>query len=293
MSHVGASFPPHSLARRKGGEFALIRRLAAAVALACIWAAPALAHPHVWVDAKAELVFNDKGELSAIRHIWQFDKDFTAFATLNLDANNDGKLTVDELAPLAQTNMDALVQYGYFTDVYVNGKKQAFAKPQEYWLDFHQERLTLFYTLPLKTPVAIQKTAMIVVGDPEYFVAINFIKGAEVHLVNAPKNCVASYRPPQELTARTMALLSAIPADQHDLPPDLAQAASVLSNTINVNCGLSGAAMSGPQSTLSSTDLVIKPGTPGAAPPADAAIAPPSEKQNPGFWSWLKQGIFK
>ena len=272
----------------------MIRRalLAAVVALATLAAAPALAHPHVWVDAKAELVFDKNGELSAIRHIWQFDKDFTAFATLNLDANNDGQLTVDELAPLAQTNMDALVQYGYFTDVYVDGKTYGFAKPQEYWLDFHQARLTLFYTLPLKTPVAIKKTAMIVVGDPEYFVAINFIKGAEVHLENPPKGCVASYRPPQELTAQTMAELAAIPADQHDLPPDLAQAASVLSNVINVNCGLSGEAMSGPQSTLSPTDLVIKPGTPGA-PPAGDALPPPAPEKDPGFWSWLKNGIFK
>lgn len=260
---------------------------AAALAVAAVsaWTASAFAHPHVWVDAKAELVFNDNGELSAVRHIWQFDKDFTAFATLNLDANNDGQLTVDELAPLAQTNMDALKEYDYFTDVYVGGKKQAFAKPEEYWLDFHQARLTLFYTLPLKTPVAIEKSAMIEVGDPEYFVAISFIKNAEVHLENAFKSCRATYRPPQELDAQTMATLAAVPVDQRDLPPDLVQAASVLVNVINVTCDGSIPA-AGSQSTLSPADVAIK------SPAAEAEPAPTATEEKPGFWSWLWHSIF-
>jgi len=218
------------------------RRLAAFLGLAASFGAtaPASAHPHVWVDAKAEIVFDTKGEITAIRHIWQFDEDFTAYATLNLDANNDGKLSEDELTPLAQTNMDALHEYDYFTHLYVNQKKVAFGKPEEYWLDFHNKRLTLFYTLPLKTPLPLHGAAMLEVGDPEYFVAISFIKDAEVRLEGAPKGCTAAYRPPRDLDAQTMAILAAVPVDQRDLPPDLVQAASVLTNVINLNCPKAG-----------------------------------------------------
>jgi ABC-type uncharacterized transport system substrate-binding protein len=214
------------------------RRLIAAVSIAgaLMAAAPAAAHPHVFVDAKAEVVFDANGDISAIRHIWQFDEDFTAYATLNLDANNDGKLSEDELTPLAETNMEALHEYDFFTYLYEGKTKVAFDKPQEYWLDFHNKRLTLFYTLPLKTPLKVKGTATLEVGDPEYFVAINFIKNAEIHLDGAPAGCTATYRPPRDLDAQTMAILGSIPADQHDLPPDLVQAASVLTNVINIKC---------------------------------------------------------
>ena len=215
------------------------RQLIAAASLTAslFTAAPAVAHPHVFVDAKAEVVFDANGDITAVRHIWQFDENFTAYATLNLDANNDGKLSEDELVPLADTNMEALREYDFFTYLYEGKTKVAFEKPREYWLDFHDKRLTLFYTLPLKTPLKVKGAAMLEVGDPEYFVAINFIKGAEIHLDGGPAGCAATYRPPRELDAQTMAILGSIPADQRDLPSDLVQAASVLSNVINIKCG--------------------------------------------------------
>ncbi|MEJ0096899.1 MAG: DUF1007 family protein [Bauldia sp.] len=214
------------------------RRLFAALALLAplLAGAPASAHPHVWVNAKAEIVFDARGEITGIRHIWQFDPDFTAYATLNLDKNNDGKLTEDELQPLADTNMDALKAYDFFTFFYVGTKRLAFAKPTEYWLDFHGGRLTLFYTLPLKQPLALSGSAMIEIGDPEYFVAISFVKGQEVKLDGAPKGCTATYQPPHDLDVQTMAILGSIPASQHDLPPELVQAAAQLSNVVQLHC---------------------------------------------------------
>lgn len=304
-----------------GGDSRLIHfgRIAPLALAGLLIAGPASAHPHVWVDAKAEVVWDAKGEITAIRHIWQFDPDFTAYATLNLDANNDGKLSEDELAPLAQTNMDALKEYDYFTHIYVGAdhKKVTFAKPEEYWLDFHNQRLTLFYTLPLAKPLALHGPAMLEVGDPEYFVAISFIKNAEVHLENAPKGCTASYKPPHELDAQTMTVLSAVPVDQRDLPPELVQAASLLTNVINLNCPGGGASAAttapapspaagvGPADTLRPSDAAIPdPGTTvgdaaGAAQalaaadkptieiPAETNPAPARPPEKPGFWGWL------
>jgi ABC-type uncharacterized transport system substrate-binding protein len=212
-------------------------RLAAALVAGTLFAAsPALAHPHVFVDAKAEIVFDKNGAITAIRHIWQFDPDFTAMATLNLDTNNDGKLSEDELVPLAQTNMDSLKEYGFFTKLLIGGKKTAFTQPTEYWLDFHGDQLTLFYTLPLKTPLLLKGDATLEVFDPEYFVAFTFVKKGAVTLDGAPKGCSAVYHPPHELDAQTMTILSAIPYDQHDLSPALEQAASVLANVIEMKC---------------------------------------------------------
>jgi ABC-type uncharacterized transport system substrate-binding protein len=281
------------------GGFALIRfvrRLFAMCALLApiLAAAPAGAHPHVWVDARAEIVFDDKGEVTGIRHIWQFDKEFTSYATLNLDKNNDGKLSMEELQPLADTNMDALKEYDFFTSFYIGTRKLGFAKPTEYWLDFHGGRLTLFYTLPLQKPVAV-KDAMIEIGDPEYFVAITFVKGQEVKLDGAPKGCTASYTPPHDLDMQTMAMLGSIPASQHDLPPELVQAAASLSNVVQLHCPkgatasvtTSGDAPQPPkpaaaepvlrptQGTLTATDTQIAASAPAPVPPSPAPAPAP------------------
>ena len=207
-----------------------------AFAFAALFATAAQAHPHVFVDAKEEIVFNADGKMTAIRHIWQFDQAFTAFAVQGLDANNDGKLSDDELQPLAKVNVESLKDYHYFTRLKINGVRAPVDAPTEYWLDFHNSRLTLFYNLPLRTPTAVGADTVLEVFDPEYFVAFNFVKHQAITLTDAPANCKAHYAPPHELDDKIMAQLAAIPADQRDLPDELANAASSLAAQITIAC---------------------------------------------------------
>lgn len=204
--------------------------------LAVAVGSPAAAHPHVFVDAHSEIVFDKAGEVTAIHHIWQFDEAFTAFAVQGLDANHDGKLSDAELAPLAKVNIDSLKDYHFFTWLRQGRKSYPFVQPTQYWLEFHDARLTLFFTLPLRQPVAIHGRASLEVFDPEYFVAFNFPQHQPVTMIDAPPGCTAQYHPPQMLDSKTMAELAAVPASQHDLPPDLQNAAAALANLINLNC---------------------------------------------------------
>jgi ABC-type uncharacterized transport system substrate-binding protein len=224
------------MARRGETLTALRSRFALVTALVAAIPTAAEAHPHVFVDARAELVFDPAGEVTAVRHVWQFDEAFSEYAIQGLDANDDGKLSDEELAPLAKVNVDSLKEYDFFTYLRTGGKKLPFVQPSEYWLEFHGGRLTLFYTLPLKTPVAIKGRATLEVFDPEYFVAFTFLKDKPVVLKDAPAGCSASYRPPKPLDNATMAMLGAIPADQHDLPPELEDAAAGLANLITLEC---------------------------------------------------------
>lgn len=198
------------------------------------------AHPHVLVDAKAEIVFDERQRITAVRNIWQFDEAFTAFAVQGLDADADGNLSDAELVPLAQENVDALAAYEFFTYLVIGERKHAFMPPREYRDELHDGRLTLTFLLPLEEPVALDQPVDIEIFDPEYFVAITLVKERPVTLDGAPPSCAATHRPPRQLDASTMAALAVIPIDQHDLPADLLEAASALANLIRIECpGLS------------------------------------------------------
>lgn len=199
-------------------------------------APPALAHPHVFIDARAEIVFDDNDRLAAIRHIWRFDEAFTAFAVDGLDADGDGAFSVAELDPLAKVNVDSLAEFGFFSYVIVDDEEQAFTAPDEYWLSYDDGQLTLFYTLPLAPPAAVNGTVTIQVFDPEFFVAFQFVPDDPATLIDAPPGCDAVYTPPGEIDVQTLVLLGQIPMDQRELPPDLRRAASVAANAIAITC---------------------------------------------------------
>jgi ABC-type uncharacterized transport system substrate-binding protein len=171
------------------------RRLVVAgcVAAASVWltgAAPALAHPHVWVTAKSELVFDAGRKLAGIRQTWTFDEAYSAYMTINLDSKHDGVPDPDKLADLARTNLTSIAEFGFFTQAKANGKEVAFGPPEAPVQTFANRRLTLQFLLPLKTPIPPPKVMVMGVDDPSFFVAFSFAAGDEaVRLSGPPTGC--------------------------------------------------------------------------------------------------------
>jgi ABC-type uncharacterized transport system substrate-binding protein len=196
----------------------------------------AMAHPHVLVDAKSEVVFGEDGLITSVRQIWRFDPAFTAYAIQGLDADGDGEYSDAELKPLAKVNVESLKEFDFFTYLTIGDQEIDFRDPEEYWLDYDGVHLTLFYNLPLKAPMAVAPETTLEVFDPEYFVAFNFVKDDPVTVSGAPAGCAAVYYPPRELDDQTMAMLGAIPQDQRELPPELANAAIDLANIAKITC---------------------------------------------------------
>jgi len=154
--------------------------------------APASAHPHVWVNAREEILFDEQGEIKAVRSAWVFDEMYSAFATEGL--GKDGKpATPEELAPLAKTNVESLAEFDYFVFAKNGGAKIAFDAPVDYRLEARPDkRVVLYFTLPLKTPVKASKAFSLQVYDPTYFVAFSLEKDNPVSLVSAPSGCSAN-----------------------------------------------------------------------------------------------------
>ena len=174
-----------------------------------LFAAPALAHPHVFVTFKSEIVFTPDGKVSAIKHAWTFDEFYSAFAVQGL--GKDGKEpTREDLAPLAKVNTESLAEFGFFTVAKAGGKQVDLAEPKDEWLDYDAgtKAVTLHFTLPLKAEASAGKAFSLQVYDPTYFVSFEFDAGTPVTLAGAPKGCSASVNKPPPLLAEETKTLS-------------------------------------------------------------------------------------
>ena len=219
-----------------GAWFSFSSRFLIGTMCAAMLSSVAGAHPHVFVTARSAVLFDRQGRMTAIRHVWQFDPAFSAFASQGLDTNGDGKLSAAELAPMAKTNVKSLKYYGFFTWLSVGKHKIKLNEPDKYFLRDIGGLLTLYYELPLATPTPPGPKVTLEVFDPEYFVAFTFTKKDPITLYHAPPGCTAAYHAPHPLDAKIMGQLAAVPASQHDLPPALRDAAVGLANLIEISC---------------------------------------------------------
>jgi ABC-type uncharacterized transport system substrate-binding protein len=183
--------------------------LASALASACLiaLAGVARAHPHIWIAARATVLFDKDGRIEGVRHAWTFDEMYSAFATQGL--GQDGRPpTREELQPLARTNMESLTEFDYFTFAKDGSRKLEFGEPKDFFLEADAKKIvTLQFTLPLKAPLAA-RTFSFQVYDPTYFVAFGFEKQAPVALQGAPAGCSQSIVEPPPLIASESKKLS-------------------------------------------------------------------------------------
>jgi len=164
---------------------------------------------------KSQLVYAPDGSVTGVRHSWTFDDMFSVFATQGIDTKTKGEFTREELKPLAQTNVESLKDFDYFTYAKSNGKKLEFAEPLgDYYLDYDSKEtvLTLHFTLPLKKPLKA-KDVELDIFDPSYFVDFSFVKDNPVALVGAPAACKVSAELPKEMDAAMADKLAQMPAD--------------------------------------------------------------------------------
>jgi ABC-type uncharacterized transport system substrate-binding protein len=170
---------------------------AGAVALG---AAAAEAHPHVWISARSELIYAPDGTITGVRHAWTFDDMFSTYALQGIEAKTKGAYSREELAPLAQTNVESLKEFNYFTFARADGKKERFLEPVDYFLEYKDTLLTLHFTLPAKAPFKAKQTAL-EVFDPSFFIDFKFAEKQPVKLVGAPADCKMAFQRPGDGTA--------------------------------------------------------------------------------------------
>jgi ABC-type uncharacterized transport system substrate-binding protein len=190
----------------------------------------AFAHPHVWVTAASELIYAPDGSITGVRHAWTFDDMFSTYALQGMETKTKGVYTREELAPLAQTNVESLKEFGFFTFAKADGKKEKFLEPVDYYLEYKDAALVLHFTLPFKAPFKTRQLAL-EVYDPTYFVDFSLQKKDPVRLVGAPAGCNLAFQRPSDGTASAQKL-----NEQTFLNGDNSNFGAMFANKITVDC---------------------------------------------------------
>ncbi|MGQ0483871.1 MAG: DUF1007 family protein [Hyphomicrobiales bacterium] len=167
-----------------------------ALVAACA-AAPASAHPHVWIDMRSDIVFTDDGLIKGVNLEWTFDDGYTQMALDGLDSNGDGVYSQSEIEPLTKENVASLKDYEYFTVMRVDGEKQEIGEVAEFGQIWSNDKLALHFHVPLKNPVDPAKGQFTLkVYDPEFFIAIDYVKDDPVTVLGKiPTACKLMVKP--------------------------------------------------------------------------------------------------
>jgi ABC-type uncharacterized transport system substrate-binding protein len=191
---------------------------------------PAQAHPHVWITSTSELIYAPDGSVTGVRHAWTFDDMFATYALQGIEAKTKGVYSREELAPLAQTNVESLKEFAYFTFAKADGKKAKFEEPVDYFLDYKDSALTLHFTLPLKAPVK-PKELVLEVFDPTFFIDFSLADKNPIKLVGAPAACQMKFERPNDGSAGAQKI-----GEQNFLSGANANYGAMFANKITVDC---------------------------------------------------------
>ncbi|WVT72790.1 DUF1007 family protein [Sinorhizobium chiapasense] len=151
-----------------------IKRLAT-VGLATLLAPSlAFAHPHIFAEARLEVVSDDKAEISELRNVWRFDELFSSSAVLDFDKNSNAMLDPDELKEVGQTVLESLSEYNYYTTILDNGKTIKVNKPESINVDYKDGQLLMMFAVKPAEPMPLKGKLSFGVYDPTMYTAMDF-----------------------------------------------------------------------------------------------------------------------
>lgn len=152
-------------------------------------AAPAGAHPHVWIDASLQPQFQD-GRITAFDITWRFDEFYSELVQQDFDTDGDGSLSQTELDALVGISATNLIDFSFFTHLKVGGEERKVLAVTEFYAEVEDGLVVYRFRVPLAdTPDPRQTPVAIGLFDDSYYVEITLPK-SDIHL-DAASGCQA------------------------------------------------------------------------------------------------------
>lgn len=165
----------------------IILPLAAATAAAV--ATPAAAHPHVFAEARLDVIVDGAGTVTALRHLWRFDDLFSSTVLIEFDQNGDLRLDESELEEVASVVHESLADFDYFQIVSANGKPVTMTAPEKLIATYEDEQLIIMFESRPKEAISLSGKLDFGVYDPTFYTAIDFVEDENMAVSGLPDSC--------------------------------------------------------------------------------------------------------
>lgn len=209
-----------------------------AVALICLsllHTRPALAHPHVFVDAQIDFVMDDRGALHALNVTWRFDPFHTLYI-LSFDGitpTEDGGLAFADQDALSAAYTDWQRGFDGFAKLFFDGAPIALASPSAVRASLRDDQLEISFTRILPKPAVLTEVkAEISIYDATYYHAITT---APPRIRGGAKGCDVTLLPfnPDQLSASGQAVLTDL---EKERAPAVENAGRLFADRITLSC---------------------------------------------------------
>lgn len=218
--------------------------LAGVLALSVFGAAPTpvLAHPHLFIDAGVEMLFDDDQRLAAVRVVWAYDAFYSmmTLSDLGLDSDFSGELTDEERAALQGFDMQWVDGFDGDIVVQLAGAVHELEGPADWTADYVDGRIVTSHLRPLTERVAVPPEAelRIQVYDPTYYTAYTIVGTPQT---TGRDDCTARVFTPdwEAADAQLMAVLSELAGEGVDAEVDFPAVGEMFSEEVRATCAAS------------------------------------------------------
>jgi ABC-type uncharacterized transport system substrate-binding protein len=134
--------------------------------------ASALAHPHVFVDATIEVVFDTQNRATGVRIGWTYDDLFSLMIVEDrgLDPDYDSVLTAEAKAQLAGFDMEWDASFPGDTYALLGDVPLVLSRPSDFTASFEGSKITSTHLRTFAEPVVVGATPLLVqVYDPGFY----------------------------------------------------------------------------------------------------------------------------
>ncbi len=153
--------------------------------LLSIFAAPcAFAHPHVFVDAKVSLVFDEKG-LTGFEEEWIFDEMFGKMIIDDYDKDKNGVFDEKEAVKVKLEAFENVKEWDYFHEISIQGKKFKVQWVKDFKVKIVKGLLIYTFFIPCHVPLDSQnKKINFSLSDPTIYTDLIFTKDSPYYKGN-------------------------------------------------------------------------------------------------------------
>jgi len=175
--------------------------------------AAALAHPHIFAEARLEVVAGEDGTITELRNVWRFDEMFSASVVMDFDKNSNAELDPDELAEVGKTVLDSLEEFSYYTTITEDGRTVKVRKPDVINVDYKDGQLLMFFAVKPDEVMPLKGKLTFGVYDPTMYASMDFPSDSDLVTVGdkfaACKSAVVRPDPDEVLSENQSSLTDA------------------------------------------------------------------------------------